>query len=55
MTRYTYKKGLWNQNDAIIKLIRNISGASKSSLIQEALYKCTPKFISAAFSVDKMD
>jgi hypothetical protein len=49
------KRALQNQDDLIMKLIRNISGACKSSLIQETLYKYTPKFISAAVSVQEMD
>ncbi|OMJ87705.1 hypothetical protein SteCoe_10549 [Stentor coeruleus] len=49
------KRALQNQDDLIMKLIRNISGACKSSLIQETLYKYTPKFISAAVSIPEMD
>ena len=49
------KRGLQNQDDLIMKLIRNISKACKNSLIQETLQKYAPKFVSAALSVQEMD
>ena len=49
------KRGLQNQDDLIMKLIRNISKACKSSLIQETLQKYAGKFVTAALSVQEMD
>ena len=49
------KRGLQNQDDLIMKLVRNISKACKSSLIQETLQKYVAKLVAAVMSVQEMD
>lgn len=49
------KRALQNQDDLIMKLIRNISKACKNTLVQETFQKYTPKFVAAVLSVQEMD
>lgn len=49
------KRALQNQDDLIMKLIRNVSKACKSSLVQETLQKYCGKFIQAVLSIQEMD
>ena len=48
------KRGLQNQDDLIMKLIRNIAKSCKSSSVQETLQKYSGKFIAAALSIEDM-
>jgi hypothetical protein len=48
------KRGLQNQDDLIMKLIRNIAKSCKSGSVQEVLQKYASKFINAVLSIEDM-
>jgi hypothetical protein len=48
------KRGLQNQDDLIMKLVRNIAKSCKSSNVQETLQKYSSKFVSASLGIEDM-
>lgn len=48
------KRALQNQDDLIMKLIRNIAKSCKSGTVQEVLQKYVSKFIKAVLSIEDM-